>query len=393
MNREILDYLLGRGGLAKAAHLADWPLDPRDQLQDLTRLRQEHGDREGTALYELAFLRRRAAVKFRRADEMIFEREALEQASGEILGRHRASRMTAAGIRTVSDLGCGIGGDALAFASALSVHGIERDPVRADIARFNVGLHAEHELRIETGDLAALETLPSESFFYDPGRRDRTGRRIHRTSDYEPPLEWISRWLPDVRAAAVKVAPGISAREIPSGADVEWVSLDGELKEAVLWFGDGKDGAKRRATLLPRGLTFAPDGEGPLPVAKVGELVLDPDPAIRQAGLVDEIGRSFGLSRIDVDGDLLTGDHVETTAPGRVYRVAEVAEPSVKKLRRRCRELGIGRVTVGHRGVSIDPARLEQQLRGKGDRVAHVILTRRAGEACALICEVPRERG
>ena len=58
------------------------------------------------AQHELRLL---ARAKFSRAMEMFFTRPGLEQASAEVVARHRSGRYGAAG--RVADLCCGIGGD------------------------------------------------------------------------------------------------------------------------------------------------------------------------------------------------------------------------------------------------------------------------------------------
>src|SRR5260370_23815204 len=53
-------------------------------------------------------LRLRAQAKFSRAMDMFFTRAGLEQASAEVIARHRMARYEGAGL--VADLCCGIGG-------------------------------------------------------------------------------------------------------------------------------------------------------------------------------------------------------------------------------------------------------------------------------------------
>ena len=84
---------------------------------------------------EQVLLRRRAIEKFTRASDMFFERTALEQASGEMVARHRASRFE--GSSVVFDLACGLGGDALELAARAEVIAIDRDPLRLELLRAN----------------------------------------------------------------------------------------------------------------------------------------------------------------------------------------------------------------------------------------------------------------
>ena len=100
--RELLDHL------ATEAAAADTPL----RLGTVLRSRYPADlVAEALAQHELRLL---ARAKFSRAMEMFFTRPGLEQASSEVVARHRAARYRAAG--RVADLCCGIGGDLIVLA-------------------------------------------------------------------------------------------------------------------------------------------------------------------------------------------------------------------------------------------------------------------------------------
>src|SRR5690606_30794198 len=101
-----------------------------------------------------------------------------------------------------------------------------------------------------------MPPLGVDAFFFDPARRTGGGprsaprRRLHSVHDYRPPLGLVDAWRPSVPLGAVKVSPAIDYAELPAGTEVEFVSLNGEVREGVLWYGD-MHLAERRATLLP----------------------------------------------------------------------------------------------------------------------------------------------
>ena len=71
---------------------------------------------------------------------MFFTREALEQASGEVVSTYRAMRFQP--FDPIADLGCGIGGDAIAIArTGRQVIAVDSDPVRAAMAAENLKAH------------------------------------------------------------------------------------------------------------------------------------------------------------------------------------------------------------------------------------------------------------
>ena len=101
--------------------------------------------------------------------------------------------------------------------------------------------------------------------FFDPGRREG-GRRIVNPRDYQPPLSTIAAWLPRAAGIGVKVAPGIDYDHLPwEQYEVEIVSLGGDVKEAVLWFGALARGT-RTATVLPAGVSLVYQATAPIDV-------------------------------------------------------------------------------------------------------------------------------
>ncbi len=390
MNDSGLEFLLDQGGLAAASELADWTLRPADQLQDLERLRARFGSEGGRALYDLELLRRRARIKFRLADAMIFERGGLEQATSEPVARLRAARFQEIGVRSITDLGCGLGGDALALAADHEVLGIENVPLRARLAEFNVRVYEpEAEFRVEERDLEAWSDIETDALFFDPARRDSGGRRAQSPTEYHPPLSCLDRWLPRVRAAAAKVAPSVRAHELPPDTEVDWVSLEGELKEATLWFGDARRGIARRAVILPGEHVLEPSSDAVESIGAIGAVLLDPDPAVIQAGLVESLAQHLGARRIDWTVPHLTADQRVDSPFARSYRVTEVVERPLRQLRRRLKERRLGRITLASRGVTIDLEKLRPKLRVPGEESAHVIFTKRDGESVAVICVAP----
>src|SRR5690606_35671247 len=86
--------------------------------QAVSRLRAAgHSPELVSAVVGQARLRAKAAAKFGEfASRMLFTRAGLEQATRLSVAARHAGRMRTAGITHVADLGCGVGGDALAFA-------------------------------------------------------------------------------------------------------------------------------------------------------------------------------------------------------------------------------------------------------------------------------------
>jgi SAM-dependent methyltransferase len=256
MTPEDLHFLFSAAGRHWLQSVAEAGITPQNHLQIASRLRKNLPPTQAQAVIEIVRLRQRAAGKFSRAAEMFFTRAALEQATAEAVARHRAARFADLEYRQIVDLGCGIGGDALALAEFASVTGVDWDPVRIQMAQQNLHVYGVNgRFHGLIADILELSALPADAVFFDPARRDEHGRRFFSVHDYQPPLAAITPWLNRVRGAAVKISPGVDYAELPAEAEVEFISLDGEVKEATLWYGECRGAAPRRATLLPAGIS------------------------------------------------------------------------------------------------------------------------------------------
>lgn len=383
---EAFHFLLSATGQSYLEQLARSPITDDGRLALAARLRLELSPEETHAVIETALLRQRAVVKFSRASQMYFTREALEQASPEAVSRYRAGRFSAA---TIADLGCSIGGDSLALAAHAAVIGIDADPLRLRMARENVRVYG-HSQRFHPllADLTQLPALNVDAFFADPARRDDRGRRLYNPDDYRPPLNaLLSRWLPHVPNGAVKISPGIDYAHIPAQASIEFISLNGEVKEGVLWFGDLRDASQRRATLLPSAVTLSDlDNNGDVvPVAQPGAYLYEPDGAVIRAHLIEALAQQLGAWKIDDTIAYLTSDEAVQTPFARCFVIDETMPFHLKKLRARLRELGIGRITVKKRGSPLTPEELQRRLDLSGEREAILFLTRVQSQPVVLI--------
>jgi len=382
MERDTLRQILTPPGQALLAEACALSPDDTTFLACASRLGKRHPPDLVRAALQLAMARRRAEAKFSRAAAMYFTREALEQATSEPVARHRARRL--AGMRRVADLGCGVGGDALALADHAEVVCVERDGLRLDMAGLNLAVYGVRErCELLEGDVSAVDVGPADAVFVDPDRRVGGKRRLS-IHDCEPSLEAMARRFPGVPLAA-KLAPGVPLEELARyGGEVECVSLDGELKECVLW--RGWDGPARRATALPSGATLTEDA--PLPPAREpGAWLIDPGPAVTRAGLVGGLAARLVAWPVDASVVYLSADAYSSTPLARAWRVWAWMPLHAGRLREYLRERGVGRVSVSRRGVAADPDELARKLKLTGDAAATLVLTPVSGRACVVVCD------
>jgi SAM-dependent methyltransferase len=380
MDLTVFQTLLDEEGqVALAAAEALQPKEA-DFLAHYQQLSRQFPEALAKAALETAILRLEAGKKFPAAQQMYFTRTALEQATAYPVAAHRAARY--AGYQRVYDLGCSIGGDLLALSEVAPCVGVDLDVVRLALARENLrACRPEGLVDFIQADLrAALPfNLPEKqraarAAFCDPARRAE-GRRIFSPEAYQPPFSIIQTWLTQLPALGVKISPGIRLEVLERyEAEVEFVSLGGELKECALWFGSLKT-AGRRATLLPGGHSLVGDPTIRLPLSEPDGWLYEPDPAVLRAGLVGVLGEMLGASQLDPDIAYLTSAERVETPYARVWAVVDWFPFQLKRLRAYLRERQVGQVTIKKRGSPLEPEALAKQLKLKGDQHRLVFLT------------------
>ncbi|MFI0506206.1 methyltransferase domain-containing protein [Streptomyces albogriseolus] len=364
--------------------------DPAHELAVATRLRRDHPAELVSAALGQARLRQRAVAKFGAEDaaRMFFTPNGVEQSTRRGVAAYRAERLRAAGVRSVADLCCGIGGDAIALARAgIRVLAVDRDPQTAAAARANAdALGLAGLIEVREADVTEVDTSAYDAVFVDPARRSSKRGRIFDPEAYSPPLSWAVRAaLKAPRAAALKVAPGIPHEAIPAEAEAEWISDGGDVKEAVLWFGTAP--GTIRATLLPGPRTLVSRGLPDPEVRPVGRYLYEPDGAVIRSHLVAEVAEPLDGGLIDPTIAYITADTLNPTPYATAYEITDRLPFNVKKLKALLREREVGVLTVKKRGSAVEPEELRRKALPKphGTASVTVFLTRVAGAPTMLL--------
>jgi SAM-dependent methyltransferase len=348
-----------------------------------TSLRRDHPPELVAAAVTQHQLRAKARGKLGDdAARMYLTPDALEQATRASVARARARRLTGSGVVAVVDLGCGIGGDLVAFAQAgLRVRGVERDPVRAAMARANLRA-LELDGEVIEADLADVQPRTDEVPFLDPARRDGHGR-VFDPAAMSPSWDVVATYL--TRPAVVKTLPGFPHRLLPEGVEAQWVSDGGDLVEACLW-APGLATAPRRATALPSGAELVGFGD-PGEVGEVGAWLHEPDDAVIRAGLVGELAARMAGRLVDPHLAYVTTDDQAYDPLARSFRIVEELPYREKPMRAALVAHDVGTLTIKKRGVDVVPEQLVKRLKLKGSRTATVILARIDDGARAFLVE------
>jgi hypothetical protein len=241
-----------------------------------------------------------------------------------------------------------------------------------------------------------------DGVFADPARR-RAGRgRVMDPRSWSPPWGFISALPSRVPRTVLKLAPGIDHALLPTGAEGEWVSVDGDLVEAAFWCGPLAE-VPRRATLLrtdpasasagsarsvdsASGVELTGTGTALGGVGPVGRHLFDPDAAVVRAHLVAEFAETVGGHLGDPDIAYVYSDAEVATPFARRLEITDVLPFSLKRLRALLRERGVGRLEIRKRGSALDPEQLRRDLRLGGPHAASLVLTRVAGAPTVLLC-------
>jgi len=393
-------------------------------------------------------LRLAARVKFSRADQMLFNRAGLEQASSELTARHAAARF--AGARRVADLCCGIGGNLTVLAAAgppdpadaaspvsgdrralgagpdrqvlgsgddrqvlgpggdrqmvgpdpgrraprpdpdRLVLGVDADLISLEFARHNARVCApDAAVALACADVRDLPLTGTDAVFIDPARR--SGQRRLPAGKYQPPLDWCLQLAEVIPQAGIKAAPGLDRDRVPGGWETEFVAVGRDLKEALLW-SPALASAARRATILPSGDTLSSaitNHCAPVPTAPLappGAYLLDPSPAVTRAGLVGDLALMLGAWQIDPMIAFLSCGEPVRTPFARTMAVLESAPWHEQRFARKLRELGIGSADIRRRGLAGDVRQIHRRLGLRGERSATIVLTRVDNRPWGLIC-------
>jgi SAM-dependent methyltransferase len=387
-----LEFLASPAGAQLLGDLADADLSPGAILPLLTRLRKTLTPEQAGSAVEQAELRRKAPAKFGSdAAGMFFTRDGLEQASDPSIRGYRAALASQSGIRSIIDACCGIGTDALAFAQeGHSVLGLDLDPLRVEIARYNAAALGLDHARFAVYDVT--QPLPERAglIFFDPARRDSAGNRLHHVERYLPPLSTLKHW--DAPHIWAKLSPAVELEQTAEyGGTVAFHSANGDLKEAVLQIERGTAAQQHTAAVR-----HSADGweawmwdapPEPILAREPGAWLLEPDPALLRAGFVQHLAGHIGAAQIDATIAFLTTDGEPNTSWARAWPVLDWMPFSLKRLKAYLREHGIGRVTVKKRGHAMTPEQLQAALKldGRGEERV-VVLTRVKGEPAVIIC-------
>ena len=389
MNRSDLELLLTPEAVQLLESLP--PIESKaNVVRNVAALRKRGVSAEMTSVVLLQRrLRTVARAKFGEfAERMFFTENGLQQATRLAVAAHHAARFRAAGITRVADLGCGIGGDALALAGlGIAVTAVDRDDVTAAVATYN--LAAFTDCTVVHGEAIDTDLSEVDGLWFDPARRNST-KRLANPADWSPSLEWVFDTAATI-PSGIKLSPAIDHNLIPEGVEAQWVDDHGDTVECVVWTGAlARKGIARSALVLTDGTPTELTGGEPnttVAVGAVGEFLYDPCGAVIRAQLLGTLAAQLGASIISDQIAYLSNDTGEQTPFAQRFRVREVMPLDQRTIAQRMKELGIGTLEIKKRGVDVDPAQFRTKLKLTGKKSATLILTRIGSGRGAILAD------
>jgi hypothetical protein len=393
MESSELVELLSRDGLSLLDSLPRWE-STDDVLRSVSTLRNAgHSPGLVAAVLSQSKLRAKAEAKFGPfASRMLFTEAGLEQATRLRVAALHAGRFQAAGLSHIADLGCGIGGDALAMAAIdLDVTAVERDEVTAAIAAYNLAPwpHA----RVENADVTEFDLAGFDGVYLDPARRTAghsNTARLTDPADFSPGLDFAFG-LAERFPIGVKLGPGVDRTLVPNDAEAQWVSVERDVVELGVWTGAlARSGIRRSALVIGASGTAELSGAADSVDAEtgsLGEYLLEPDGAVIRARLIGDLARSIDAHMVSTGLAYLTADSAVDTPFASCFRITAVLPYDPRRLKKEIAAREIGTLEIKKRGVDVDPAALRRTLAPKGAGSATLFVTRVAGKHTALLAE------
>ncbi|TVQ62066.1 MAG: hypothetical protein EA378_06270 [Phycisphaerales bacterium] len=352
--------------------------------------------------------RRRLAGKWHDSERAVADSPGAQMASGTVAARWKAARFARAmgdDAELVLDLCCGIGGDLRELATTLGgrvpVVGVEVDSLRGWMASENspgAQCRCGEGAGDATGEGVSRE-LAGALVHLDPSRREGGGRRRRGLGELTPGVGFVERVARAALGAGIKLAPSVDAHELPGG-ELEVLSEDGRLTQAVLWTGrlapdghgvtratvlrrDGGREARSMAASLDQREAAAvetTDAEGASAALVPGAVVWAVDPSVERAGLLGVLAsKSGGIVGHPGAGLIVGGDAREDEGWARGYELVDrcvwARDRVAGLVRTIAGDAGPVLVEVKTRGGVIDADRERAALRPRGARGGGAELT------------------
>ncbi|MDB4777974.1 hypothetical protein OAG68_00795 [bacterium] len=364
-----------------------------DKVRLAVALRKQNNLERGSFLLSQAELQLRGRKKFTKADQMLFTRVGLEQATSEVLADYKASQVPDDLERY--DVCCGIGGDSIGLGRQKKVVSVDRDETTCRIATHNLAVNCDMSSEVHHEEFENLN-IPENAFVHlDPDRRTK-GRTI-RPENFSPNLNEILNKLlktgTSQRTVCVKMAP---ATRLETDLDVphraQWIGHQRECKQQLLWLGGNIVSCSNHVSIVDNeGNAFEFDtGEtqhSQVVAPSLDEFLFEPHSAVLGADLVDEFAAANELGRLSYGSVYLTGPQKDCSPFTAAFRILESCAMKPKVIKEVLNSHDIGQVEWKSRGLDQKTVSRLSKIRPQGSLNGVAVLTRLGAKFVCYVCK------
>ncbi len=355
--------------------------------------------------------RKKAGKKFPFLKDLFryYDKIALEQSSGEIAAKHKASLFS--GSKFI-DITGGFGIDFFCISRNYNENiYCETNENLFALIEFNRNYfvsHSDNRQQFFNEDgIEILKQFPDKYFdliFADPARREGGKRSVDIKFCRPDVIKEYSLLRSKAAKLCFKLAPAFDLTEafrlFPDITECRVVSAEGECKE-VLVIIDPADTGKKTLTAAVLGRTdersiVISSGyyesrteirKDFCAVLKGGMYFCEPDPAIIKSGLTADLAANSGLKFIGKSSVYLASETIPENFPGRVFRLEEIIPYKKKLIKEYFSATGITSANVARRDFPLSPEEIKKQfgLKDGGD-IYLFLFTGLNGELFMAVC-------
>jgi hypothetical protein len=342
-------------------------------------------------------LRRRATSKFPDwADtDMLYTERALEQSSGQVAAMHKRQWLKG----RVIDLSGGLGSDLIHSADQImQLVYCDIDPEMCELFRHNMGVLGISHAEIHCGDgIDILTTFPDNHFdivYVDPDRRAGKGRSVSLKDATPDITTHLTMMLAKAETMLVKASPALdpteAARQLPGLIEYRVVSVDGEVKEVLLFVGRSLVEHPDHVATIIRGETISEFRElnekAGVWTSEQPSFFFEPDPAIIRAALVSDVASQFGLMHAHHGSVYLVGCTPTEGFPGRSFNIDAILPANFRSVKEWCKQQGITKANIARREFPEDPDTIRKTLKLKDGGETYLFFTKWQGGYACIAC-------
>ncbi len=362
-----------------------WPII-KIQVKDIEDLRSTFGSEKANCFLNWLKTSQKCQKRIPFSRSIILTEKSAQQASHIQVAQYHQRKLQP--YRVVADLCCGSGIDLIQMSEDKEiVYAVDLDKEILETAKYNCSVFNRSNIifqQVKAEDFSEKV----EAIYIDPDRREESQRMINH---FSPTLEQIFPLLKISPNILVKLSPAFDYRNLqcPVPYTLEFISCEGELKEILLCLGDFATPRKERvAVLLPEEhkLENQPDRAE---VSDFAEYLLEPDPSICRADLLDELAVSCKAKLISEKLYLLTSDQRIMSPWFQTFRIVKSFPYRPSDFQSYLKKEGIGEIVIKTRGLDTTTEQIRNKLQLKGKKKGIFFIVRLGSKLLCL--EVERE--